>query len=136
MQVWQREEISFQTSCSSSKFATVLIQAVEPAQWLDSKVSEWWLRERAADSEVTEDADVRKLFAVAFGSQEELEGPLQAHSAPHSWQVETPRVSESWSRETCVTQSREKPKRSIYTHTDTTRITWKLGAKINNWINK
>lgn len=44
--------------------------------------------------EVTEDADIGKLFAVAVGRQGEQEGPLEAHEAPHTGQVETARVSQ------------------------------------------
>lgn len=50
-------------------------------------------------SEVTEDTDVGELFAVAVSAQGEQEGPLQAHEAPHTGQVETPRVGQGCSRE-------------------------------------
>lgn len=43
--------------------------------------------------EVTEDADISKLFAVAVRGQGEQKGPLEAHEAPHTGQVETLRVS-------------------------------------------
>lgn len=45
-------------------------------------------------SEVTEDADVGELFAVAVSGEGEQEGPLQAHEAPHTGQVEAPRVGQ------------------------------------------
>ena len=44
--------------------------------------------------EVTEDADIGKLFAVAVGRQGKQEGPLEAHEAPDTGQVETARVSQ------------------------------------------
>lgn len=49
--------------------------------------------------EVTEDADISKLFAVAVSAQGEQEGPLEAHEAPHTGQVEAPRVSQGCGRE-------------------------------------
>lgn len=49
--------------------------------------------------EVTEDADIGKLFAVAVGRQGEQEGPLEAHEAPHTGQVETARVSQGCGRD-------------------------------------
>lgn len=45
-----------------------------------------------ARSKVTEDADVSKLFAVAVRGQGEQKGPLEAHEAPNTRQVEAPRV--------------------------------------------
>lgn len=45
-------------------------------------------------SEVTEDTDVGELFAVAVSGQGEQEGPLEAHEAPHTGQIETPGVSQ------------------------------------------
>lgn len=44
--------------------------------------------------EVTEDADVCELFAVAMSRQGEQERPLQAHEAPHTGQVQTVGVSQ------------------------------------------
>lgn len=49
-------------------------------------------------SEVTEDADVSELFAVAVSGQGEQEGPLQTHETPHTGQVEALRVSEGCGR--------------------------------------
>lgn len=49
--------------------------------------------------EVTEDADIGKLFAVAVSGQGEQEGPLEGHEAPHTGQVETVRVSQGCRRE-------------------------------------
>ena len=49
--------------------------------------------------EVTEDADIGELFAVAVGRQGEQEGPLEAHEAPHTGQVETARVSQGCGRD-------------------------------------
>lgn len=49
--------------------------------------------------EVTEDADVGELFAIAVSGQGQQEGPLEAHEAPHTGQVETPRVSQGCGRE-------------------------------------
>lgn len=42
--------------------------------------------------EVTEDADVGELFAVAVRGQRQEEGPLQTHQAPHAGQVQAARV--------------------------------------------
>lgn len=49
-------------------------------------------------SEVTEDADVCKLLAVAVRGQGEEKRPLQTHDAPHGGQVQTLRVRESCRR--------------------------------------
>lgn len=45
-------------------------------------------------SEVTEDTDVSKLFAVAVSRQGEQGRPLQSHKAPHAGQIETVRVEQ------------------------------------------
>lgn len=49
--------------------------------------------------EVTKDADVGKLFAVAVSSQSKQEGPLEAHEAPHAGQEEAVGVGESCKQE-------------------------------------
>lgn len=66
--------------------------------------------------EVTEDADVGELLAVAVGGQGEQEGPLEAHEAPHTGQVETPGV-----RQGCGKQRETHHVHESAANTDLTR---------------
>lgn len=43
---------------------------------------------------VIEDGDVGELFAISMGVKGQQEGPLQAHEAPHTRQVQTGGISE------------------------------------------
>lgn len=106
-EVWQRNSCSNKTQ-STSTFPPMLRgeSAVPSTVWenthsavLQSAVFTVGRWDPLRSSEVTEDTDVCKLFAVAVSTHSEYEGPLQAQEAPNAGQVEAPRVSQGCGRE-------------------------------------